>query len=300
MSQHKEQGKKYDRKEYHDHPERYDNIFDSFMPYISFIICTIYWEERFPRAITKDALIKLRASGNYKLQGICDISCDEKGTVEITDQFTHIDQPFTQYNIKEGKHTPRIDNVTDWDILFHAVDHLPAEMPKEASMHFGECLFPFVDAVTKSDCKRPFDEQDDLPIEIKNAIITCNGKLCPKYEYIPKLREFRLRQMAEQKKAIIKQKLNSIKTPISMVSFQVKGHLIDSDFFKMMLDILDLSQLNFQVPQLNVGNSDLQFSYAKIIVTGETLSMIDKTMEMIMNLCLKYDVEIEHADANLS
>jgi len=85
-----------------------------------------------------------------------------------------------------------------------------------------------------------------------------------------------------------------------MVSFQVKGHLIDSDFFKMMLDILDLSQLNFQVPQLNVGNSDLQFSYAKIIVTGETLSMIDKTMEMIMNLCLKYDVEIEHADANLS
>jgi len=85
MSQHKEQGKKYDRKEYHDHPERYDNIFDSFMPYISFIICTIYWEERFPRAITKDALIKLRASGNYKLQGICDISCDEKGTVEITD-----------------------------------------------------------------------------------------------------------------------------------------------------------------------------------------------------------------------
>lgn len=54
--------------------------------------------------------------------------------------------------------------------------------------------------------------------------------------------------MAEEKKAIIKQKLNSIKKPISMVSFVVVGHIIDTDFFKMMLDTLDVSGLNFQVP----------------------------------------------------
>lgn len=187
MSKHKE-GKPYDRKEYHDNPERYDNIFHEYMQYLSFVICTIYWEERFPRAITKKALYELRQKGNCKLQGICDISCDEKGTVEITDLFTSIDQPFTQYSIKDDKHVARIDKVTDWDILFHAVDHLPAEMPKEASLHFGKCLYPFIDAVTKSDCTRPFEEQDDLPVEIKNAIITCNGQLTPKFSYIPKLR----------------------------------------------------------------------------------------------------------------
>jgi alpha-aminoadipic semialdehyde synthase len=70
------------------------------------------------------------------------------------------------------------------DILFHSVDHLPAEMPKEASNHFGSCLMPFVERVVKSDFNLPFAEQQDLPEEIRGAIITCHGKLTPDYEYI--------------------------------------------------------------------------------------------------------------------
>ena len=42
-------------------------------------------------------------------------------------------------------------------ILFHSVDHLPAEMPKEASNHFGEKLMPFVKAIVNSNSSLPFD-----------------------------------------------------------------------------------------------------------------------------------------------
>jgi len=73
--------------------------------------------------------------------------------------------------------------------LFHSVDHLPAEMPKEASNHFGGCLKPFLKDVIFSDPNKPFDEMDDLPLEIKNAIITCHGELTKYYKYIKTLRE---------------------------------------------------------------------------------------------------------------
>jgi alpha-aminoadipic semialdehyde synthase len=76
-------------------------------------------------------------------------------------------------------------------ILFHSVDHLPAEMPKEASNHFGEKLMPFVKAIVNSNPNLPFDQQDDLPPEIRKAVIVCHGELTPSYKYIEELRSIR-------------------------------------------------------------------------------------------------------------
>jgi hypothetical protein len=50
---------------------------------------------------------------------------------------------------------------------------------------------PFVKAVANSDPNLPFDQQMDLPVEIRNAVICCHGKLTPKYEYITGLRLIR-------------------------------------------------------------------------------------------------------------
>lgn len=44
-------------------------------------------------------------------------------------------------------------------ILFHSVDHLPAEMPKEASNHFGSKLKPFIKAVAYSNPDLAFADQ---------------------------------------------------------------------------------------------------------------------------------------------
>jgi len=52
----------------------------------------------------------------------------------------------------------KIADLAEHDILFTSVDHLPAEMPVEASRHFGSKLLPFVEAVVKSDFSLPFDK----------------------------------------------------------------------------------------------------------------------------------------------
>jgi len=103
--------------------------------------------------------------------GICDISADYEGSIEITRRFTSIEEPFLIYNAHNDEFKEKINEATENSILFHSVDHLPAEMPKEASNHFGEALYPFVAKVAQSDSTKPFENQNDLPEEILNAII---------------------------------------------------------------------------------------------------------------------------------
>mmetsp|Transcript_40997 Transcript_40997/g.53719 ORF Transcript_40997/g.53719 Transcript_40997/m.53719 type:complete len:119 (+) Transcript_40997:1096-1452(+) len=117
--------------------------------------------------------------------GVTDISADYEGSVEFTSHFTSIEEPFMLYNAVTEEFRDKInDDMQEHDILFTSVDHLPAEMPKEASNHFGSKLMPFVEAVVRSDFSRPFAEQSDLPEPIRNAIITAHGELTPDYNYI--------------------------------------------------------------------------------------------------------------------
>jgi alpha-aminoadipic semialdehyde synthase len=90
--------------------------------------------------------------------GVTDISADECGSVEFTSRFTSIEEPFLLYNPLKMDFKEKIADMGEHDILFTSVDHLPAEMPVEASRHFGSKLLPFVEAVVKSNFKLPFDK----------------------------------------------------------------------------------------------------------------------------------------------
>ena len=93
----------------------------------------------------------------------------------------------------------KIDQADENCILFHSVDHLPAEMPKEASNWFGQNLCRFVKQVANSDPKKSWEDQkSELPIEIYNATLTSHGKLTPMYEYIAELREINEKIKAAQ------------------------------------------------------------------------------------------------------
>lgn len=157
---------------------------------VTWLVNGIYWEAAYPRVLTKADLKAAVENGTNKLLGVTDISADDCGSVEFTSRFTSIEEPFLLYNAIDGTFKEKIDDaLTDTDILFTSVDHLPAEMPKEASNHFGSRLLPFVEAVVKSDFSKPFAEQTDLPEEVRGAIITANGELTPDYAYIQRLRE---------------------------------------------------------------------------------------------------------------
>lgn len=103
------------------------------------------------------------------------------GSIEFTSRFTSIENPFLLYEPIKEEFYEKIEEYTERTILFHSVDHLPAEMPKEASNHFGEKLMPFVKAVANSNPELPFEEMSDVPPEIRKAILCCHGKLTPSY-----------------------------------------------------------------------------------------------------------------------
>ena len=101
--------------------------------------------------------------------GVTDISADECGSIEFTSRFTSIEEPFLLYDATKDEFKEKIaelDIENNNEILFTSVDHLPAEMPKEASNHFGSSLIPFVEKVVKSDFSKPFEQMTDLPSEI--------------------------------------------------------------------------------------------------------------------------------------
>lgn len=151
---------------------------------MTWLVNGIYWEAKYPRVLSKKDLREAVQAGKNKLMGVTDISADYEGSVEFTSHFTSIEEPFLLYNPIDGAFRQKIDLLEGEDILFTSVDHLPAEMPKEASNHFGSKLMPFVERVVRSDFSKPFAEQSDLPDEIRGAIITAHGALTPDFAYI--------------------------------------------------------------------------------------------------------------------
>lgn len=127
----------FDKQEYYSYPERFRGVFGEYLDCINFLVNNIYWEARFPRLITKEALKAAAQAGKSRFMGVCDISADAEGSIEFTSRFTSIEEPFLLYNAVTQKFKEKIGEMAEHDVLFHSVDHLPAEMPREASNHFG-------------------------------------------------------------------------------------------------------------------------------------------------------------------
>ncbi len=102
------------------------------------------------------------------------------------------------------------DSLEGEGVLMMAVDILPAELPREASSHFGnllvnlgtkftcfagtkvpilthlgDLLLHLVRPLLNSDATSPLQEQATLlPPALHSAIICCSGKLAPNFAYI--------------------------------------------------------------------------------------------------------------------
>ena len=59
--------------------------------------------------------------------------------------YSRIEEPFLLYNSETMSFKEKINEYKNEDILYTSVDHLPAEMPVEASRHFGSQLLPFIE-----------------------------------------------------------------------------------------------------------------------------------------------------------
>jgi alpha-aminoadipic semialdehyde synthase len=177
-------GKVFDLQEYYQHPERYRQTFEQYIPSLSILMNCIFWSPQYPRLFTKQyAKTFFETREKPRLRVIGDISADVNGAIEFTEKTTTPDAPVFVYN-------PRNDSVQDGyegeGFVVMAVDNLPCELPKESSESFSEILTRFVPEIMDADFTESDFEAVNLPAEIKNAVILYQGKLTPNYQYINK------------------------------------------------------------------------------------------------------------------
>lgn len=170
----------FDLQDYYKHPEKYENQFEPYIPHLTILMNCMYWDDNYPRIVTKDYLEKLYSKGEPKLKVIGDVTCDPDGSIEATHKGTEIEDPIFVYNPKTRK--PRMGAVGD-GVLIMAVDILPSELPRDASNAFADALIDYVEAITICDYSAGYDELK-LPYPIKKALILHNGELTPDYEYM--------------------------------------------------------------------------------------------------------------------
>jgi alpha-aminoadipic semialdehyde synthase len=175
-----EEGKPFDLEEYYQHPERFEDQFEQYIPHLSVLMNCMYWDDRYPRIVTKDYLEKLYTQGKPKLTVIGDVTCDPDGSIECTHKGTEIEDPVFVYNPFTREPTMGFKGE---GILVMAVDILPSELPREASQTFSDALLEFIPAIADADFSEDLDKLD-LPPPIKKALILHRGELTPDYKYL--------------------------------------------------------------------------------------------------------------------
>lgn len=174
--------KTFELQEYYDFPERYRGVFSRYLTLLTVLVNCIYWEPKYPRLVSKEAIRDLYADGPPKLRVIGDISCDVEGGIEITIKATEPDDPIYVYNPDTGEIQSGVEGKGP---VMMAVEILPTELPRESSAYFSNILKEFVPAIASADYTASF-EALDLPTPLKRAVICHRGALTPEYQYITK------------------------------------------------------------------------------------------------------------------
>lgn len=150
-------------------PAEYDNAFIPYAKTTDLLMAAAYWDPKAPVLFTHDDM----KSKSFRISVISDITCDIEGSIPSTKRASTIEDPFYDYNPATEELEPAFSSAKN--ITVQAVDNLPCELPKDASLDFGRNL---IDKVFPS----LFGEDSDGIIE--RATITKNGKLTPKFSYL--------------------------------------------------------------------------------------------------------------------
>ncbi len=179
----------FDLDTYFQHPEGYRSIFEPHLAHLTCLVNCIYWESRYPRLVTFEALKRLGYSdggassakpATPRLRVIGDISCDIEGSIAATVKATQPDDPVYVIDPHTREATMGVRGPGP---VIMAVDNLPCELPREASQAFGEALAPLLAACNGTSLAVDYDALG-LPDPIKRAIIVHRGQLAPEFAYL--------------------------------------------------------------------------------------------------------------------
>ena len=149
-------------------PQEYKSNFFRFAKVTDFYIAGHYYGEGAPYLFTREDA----KHPDFKIQVVADVSCDIDGPVATTIRPSTIAKPIYGYNAKTEK---EVDFKNKSAIAVMAVDNLPCELPRDASLGFGE-------AFLKNVIPAFFNGDEDGVLE--RARMTKNGKLTQRYAYL--------------------------------------------------------------------------------------------------------------------
>ncbi|MBN1251596.1 MAG: hypothetical protein JXR51_15880 [Bacteroidales bacterium] len=162
-------GEDFDLRHFFKHPYEYESKFLPYTKVTDMLVACHFWDPRSPRFMTKDEM----KAKDFKISLIADVSCDVDGPIPSTLRASTIENPFYGYNPKTKKED---DAFNKSNITIMAVDNLPGEAPRNASIDFGKDL---IENVLPS---LFIEDTDDI---IKRATITdFDGKLTEKFAYL--------------------------------------------------------------------------------------------------------------------
>lgn len=157
----------FERQDFFQHPAKYYSIFEPYTKVTDVMINGVYWHPEAPIFFSKEAM----RQSDFAIKVIADITCDIEGSIPATLRATKIGDAVLGYNPQtEQEEVPfQLHTI---DIM--SVDNLPNELPRDASVAFGETLIAHV-------LPELLNAESDI---IHRASITKNGDLNPPYEYL--------------------------------------------------------------------------------------------------------------------
>ncbi|WP_437397160.1 NAD(P)-dependent oxidoreductase [Flagellimonas lutimaris] len=161
-------GVRGNKADFFQNPEAYKSNFFRFAKVTDFYIAGHFYGDGAPYLYTREDA----KQPDFKIKVVADISCDIDGPVASTIRPSTIAEPIYGYDpVSETETDFKNENA----IAVMAVDNLPCELPRDASVGFGEAFSKYV-------IPSFFNEDKDGLLE--RALMTQNGRLTPRYAYL--------------------------------------------------------------------------------------------------------------------
>lgn len=150
-------------------PEEYESTFLPFTKVTDILMTGHFWDPRSPVFFTKEEMKR----PDFHISIIADVSCDINGPIPSTLRASTIADPFYAYNPQLETEEPAFNSSSNVTVM--AVDNLPGELPRDASLDFGKMLITSVmhDILT----------QTESPM-VERATILQDGRLTFRYSYL--------------------------------------------------------------------------------------------------------------------
>ena len=162
-------GQKFNFTHFARFPEEYESAFLPYTRVTDILIAGHYWDPRSPVFFTKDDMKRT----DFRISVIADISCDINVPIPSTIRSTTIYDPFYGYNPQNDIEEPAFTKPTNITVM--AIDNLPGEIPRDASLDFGKQLM--------GNALHDLLSGIDSPM-INNGTILKDGQLTPGYSYL--------------------------------------------------------------------------------------------------------------------